>query len=82
MNMEMIVIIGLCVLLVIQQVFFFHQIEKFTDKLMAGTYTNYVQNKAVLNESLKAKDGFSIQLPQDGAPDELDQLNALMTQPF
>lgn len=83
MNTELTVILLLCAIVVFQQVFFFRQVHKFTDKIMSGSYTAYVQNLGIKEQQQhKPMSGFNIELPQDEGPSELDQLNAMLNPPF
>lgn len=43
--MEIKIIIALCALLAVQQVFYLHQIQKLVDKLMSRSYTDYTAAK-------------------------------------
>ena len=83
---ELVVIISLLGVIVFQQWFYLKQIDKFTDKIMAGNYHAYAQSQAYVNESLKAPtaapNGFNIQLPHDEEFDELSQLNSMLTRPL
>ena len=58
------------------------QIHKFTDKLMSGSYTNYVQNQAIVAEANKPGKSYSVQLPQDEGMSDLDELNMRLSAPF
>lgn len=81
MNLELGIILILSALLIFQHIFYLLQIQKFTDKVMSGNYTTYVQT-----ESLKSQDntfsGTNFPLPQDEGPDELEQLNRMLSPPF
>lgn len=82
MSHELIVIIIMSVLLCFQQVYYLRQIQELINKLMSGSYTTFVQNETIKKESNKAKDGFTIQLPQDEGPNMLEELNGRINLPF
>lgn len=78
--MELGIIIVLGTLLVFQHVFYSYQMHKFTNKIMSGTYTAYVQTEELKKQNQMS--GFSMPLPQDEGPSELEQLNRLLSPPF
>lgn len=84
MQIEIIVILGLMFFACFQQWFYLKQIQKLVDKIMSGSYAQYSQSQAHVNESMKpqALTGFHVPLPQDGEFDELSQLNARIRSPL
>jgi len=70
---ELIVIIGLILLMICQQIYFLWQIQKLVDKFMSGSYQGYVAAQKELRTEQKI-----VVAPPNNVIDDLAILNGMV----